>query len=485
MASLTDILFGVRLKSITGSRDLEINDVCFDSRKVGKGSLFVAVKGLTVDGHDYISSSVEKGAAAIICEQVPKDTYKDVTVIESENSAEALGIVASNFYGRPSFKLKLVGVTGTNGKTTTVTLLHELFGKLGYKAGLISTVENKIGERVMDASYTTPDALELNKLLKEMVIQGCTHAFMEVSSHALVQNRVAGIHYAGGIFTNISHDHLDYHKSMDEYIKAKKILFDNLPGAAFALVNVDDKRGKIMLQNTAAEKSTYALNSMADFKAKILHNTLQGLELDLDGKSVWFKLIGKFNAYNLLTAYATGCLLGEDAEDVLTQLSEVSGARGRFEYITNSANILALVDYAHTPDALENVLSTIEDLRSKNEVVITVVGCGGDRDKTKRPKMAAIACRFSEKVILTSDNPRTEDPEVILDEMYEGVPKTRQRSTMRITDRKEAIRTACNLAQKGDIILVAGKGHETYQEVNGVRHHFDDKEVLDQILNQN
>lgn len=483
MQTLKDILFGVSLKSITGNRDEKVNGITFDSRKVKKGSLFVAVEGLTVDGHDFIHGAIEKGARVIVCEEVPESLDKDITVVQTDNSAKALGIIASNFYGRPSEKLKLVGITGTNGKTTCATLLFELFQNLGYSVGLLSTVENKINHKILDTSFTTPDAVQLNQLLAEMVEGGCTHAFMEVSSHALVQNRVAGIHFTGGVFTNISHDHLDYHKTFDEYIAAKKLLFDGLTSEAFALVNVDDKRGAVMLQNTKGEKNRMGIRSMADYRVRIIHNTLQGLELNFDGVDVWFKLIGEFNAYNLLTAYAVAILLGEEKEEVLSGLSTTTGASGRFEKVENTSNVMAIVDYAHTPDALENVLQTIDDLRTKNETLVTVVGCGGDRDKTKRPKMAGIAARFSDKVILTSDNPRTEDPQQILEDMKDGIPKSKERNVMVIADRKEAIRTACNLVNDQDIILVAGKGHETYQEINGTRHHFDDREVLKELLN--
>lgn len=483
MQTLKDILFGVSLKSLTGDREQQVSGVAFDSRKVEKDALFVAVKGLTVDGHDYIKTAIEKGASVIVCEYAPEEEYKNITFVQTDNSAEALGIISSNFYGRPSEKLKLVGITGTNGKTTCATLLFELFQNLGYSVGLLSTVENKINQEILDASFTTPDAVQLNELLSKMVAQGCTHCFMEVSSHALVQHRVAGIHFSGGVFTNISHDHLDYHKTFDEYISAKKLLFDGLSSEAFALVNIDDKRGNVMLQNTKAEKNRMAIKSMADFKVRIIHNTLQGLELNFDGVDVWFKLIGAFNAYNLLTAYAVARLLGEAKDDVLSGLSMTKGANGRFEKVENTSNVLAIVDYAHTPDALENVLDTITELRTKNEALVTVVGCGGDRDKSKRPKMAQIATKLSDKVILTSDNPRTEDPKAILEDMKAGIPKSKERNVMVIEDRKEAIRTACNLVSAEDIILVAGKGHETYQEVQGERHHFDDKEVLKEILN--
>ncbi len=483
MKLLKDILFGVSLVEIHGDRDRKVTSMAFDSRKVDDGCLFIAMGGLNVDGHDYIDAAIEKGAVAIICETVPTNMAAETTYIQVNNSAAAMGIVAANFYDHPSKKLKLVGITGTNGKTTTATLLFQLFRQLGYKVGLLSTVENKIQDKVLPTKFTTPDALQLNELMSQMVAEGCTHCFMEVSSHALVQNRTSGIQFAGGVFTNISHDHLDYHKTFDEYIRAKKLLFDGLPKEAFALVNVDDRRGMIMLQNTKGDKNTYGLKSMADFKAKVLHNTLQGLELDIDGINAWFRLIGDFNAYNLLAVYATAVLLEEEKEDVLTTLSQMDGARGRFEQVMNTQDVLAIVDYAHTPDALENVLKTIDSLRTRQEKVITVVGAGGNRDKTKRPEMARIAADYSDKVILTSDNPRNEEPQDILNDMMVGIPKVAQRHTMMISDRREAIRTACNLAEAGDIILVAGKGHETYQEVNGVRNHFDDKEVLNEMLN--
>lgn len=477
MQTLKDVLYGVSLRVLIGNREEKVKGIAFDSRKVEQDFLFVAIKGLTVDGHDYISKAIEKGAKVIVCESLP-EIEEELTVVQTDNSEEALGIISSNFYGRPSEKLKLVGITGTNGKTTCATLLFELFINLGYSVGLLSTVENKINDKVLETNFTTPDALQLNQLFNEMVNSGCTHCFMEVSSHALVQNRVAGIIFKGGVFTNISHDHLDYHKTFDEYISAKKLLFDGLSSEAFALVNADDKRGKVMLQNTAAAQFKMAIKSVADFKVKIIHNTLQGLELSFNGVDVWFKLMGEFNAYNLLAAYGVAVLLGEEREAILSGLSMTKGANGRFEKVENGANVLAIVDYAHTPDALENVLETIDELRTKNEVLVTVVGCGGDRDKTKRPKMAQIAAKLSNKVILTSDNPRTEDPKLILEDMKEGVPKSKERNVMVIENRREAIRTACNLVNDNDIILVAGKGHETYQEINGVRHHFDDKEIL-------
>ncbi|MEM9894775.1 MAG: UDP-N-acetylmuramoyl-L-alanyl-D-glutamate--2,6-diaminopimelate ligase [Bacteroidota bacterium] len=479
---LKEILYNVSLVTVYGSRDLEITSIAADSRQVKKGGLFVAIKGLQVDGHDFIDQTIQKGASAIVCEKLPEHIDSHVTYIQTGNSSLALGILASNFYDRPSHKLKLVGITGTNGKTTCVSLLYDLFRKFGYSVGLISTVENKINDQVLPTKFTTPDALALNALLAEMVKQGCTHAFMEVSSHALVQHRTVGVHFTGAVFTNISHDHLDYHKTFDEYIKAKKLLFDNLSSDAFALSNADDKRGSVMLQNTRADKYRFGIKSMADYRIRIIHNTLQGLELNFKGVDVWFKLIGEFNAYNILTVYATAVLLEEDSEEVLSNLSLASSAPGRFQKVSNSSGILAVVDYAHTPDALENVLQTIDSLRTKNEQLVTVIGCGGNRDKQKRPKMAEIASKYSEKVILTSDNPREEDPMEILSEMRSGVPKSKERNVMVIADRREAIRTACNLSRKSDIILVAGKGHETYQEIKGVRHPFDDRDILKEEL---
>lgn len=487
MATLKDILYKVPLKSIAGDTDIEISAINFDSRKVGPGSLFVAVAGTQVDGHKFIAQAVGQGTAAVVCEQMPDTLQEGVTYVQVENSAQALGIMASNFYGNPSSQLKLVGVTGTNGKTTVVTLLHQLFMKLGYNTGLLSTVSNKINDKVIPATHTTPDAVQLNALLAQMVKEGCTHAFMEASSHAVVQHRVAGITFAGAVFTNITHDHLDYHETFDNYIKAKKKLFDDLPKSAFALVNVDDKRGNVMIQNTKASKYTYALKSMSDFKAKVFTNSLQGLELEISNKdttpqTVWFTLIGDFNAYNLLSAYGVGVLLGEDAGEVLTQLSSVKPAIGRFDQMISPAGVTAIVDYAHTPDALENVLNTIQNVRTKNEKVICVIGCGGDRDKTKRPEMAAIAARLSDQVILTSDNPRSEDPEQIIRDMQAGVGISQQKKVLSITNRQEAIKAACMMAEQGDIILVAGKGHETYQEIKGVKYDFDDKKVIQETF---
>jgi UDP-N-acetylmuramoyl-L-alanyl-D-glutamate--2,6-diaminopimelate ligase len=481
MRYLSDILTGLPFTELQGAADVEISAVVFDSRKVMPGSLFVAVKGTQVDGHDYIEKAIKDGAVAVICEELPGHTATEVDFIMVANSAVALGIVSANFYDNPSSKLKLVGVTGTNGKTTIATLLYQLFRDLGYKCGLLSTVENQINGKIIPSTHTTPDQVELNKLLDEMVTLGCDYCFMEVSSHAVAQHRIEGLNFAGGIFSNLTHDHLDYHKTFDNYLKAKKAFFDGLSKNAFALTNNDDKNGSVMLQNTKAHKKTYALKSMADYKGKILENQFGGLLLLIDNEEVWFKMVGTFNAYNLLAVYATAMLLDQDRAKVLTSLSKLSGAEGRFDYVVAPNKIIGIVDYAHTPDAVQNVLSTIHNIRKGNEKVITVIGCGGDRDKTKRPIMAKVACEWSDKVILTSDNPRSEDPAQIIKDMEVGVTPTAQRSTVSITDRHEAIKTACMLAQPGDIILLAGKGHEKYQEIKGVKNHFDDKEEL---LNQ-
>ncbi|UII23237.1 UDP-N-acetylmuramoyl-L-alanyl-D-glutamate--2,6-diaminopimelate ligase [Fulvivirga ligni] len=483
MPVLKDILYKVSLVSTSGDMEREVKSIAFDSRKVEEDTLFVAIKGTQSDGHEFIEKAIASGATVVVCEEMPGEINPAVTYVAVADSSRALGFISSNFYGEPSTKLKLVGVTGTNGKTTVATLLFNLYVKMGYKTGLLSTVNNRIGDEIIPSSHTTPDALSLNQLLAKMVESGCEYAFMEVSSHAIQQERIAGQLFAGAIFTNISHDHLDYHKTFDAYISAKKKLFDDLPSTAFALVNVDDKRGRIMLQNTKATKNTFALKSVAEFKGKMIANTLQGLEMDINNKNVWFRLIGDFNAYNLLAVYATSVLLGKDADEVLTQLSVLEGAPGRFEQVISPSKITAIVDYAHTPDALQNVLETINNFRTGNERVITVVGCGGNRDKTKRPLMASIACKLSDKVILTSDNPRNEDPMEIIKDMQEGVGPVDYKKTVVIADREEAIKTSCMLAGENDIILVAGKGHETYQEINGVKHPFDDKEVLSRMLN--
>ena len=483
MKKLNNILYNVSLKAVSGSTDVSFNQLCFDSRKVGKNDAFVAVKGTLVDGHTYIDKTIEQGATVIVCEVLPEILDESITYVEVKKSAHALSVMAANYFDNPSQKLKLIGVTGTNGKTTIATLLFNLFTGLGYKSGLLSTIENRIGDKVIKATHTTGDAIQLNQNLDEMLKAGCTHCFMEVSSHALDQKRVAGFQYAGAIFTNISHDHLDYHKTFDAYIAAKKSLFDGLPKSAFALVNTDDKRGKIMLQNTKSAKSSYSLKSASEFKGKIVSNSLNGLEMTIDNHSIWFKLFGDFNAYNILSVYGAAVLLGEQPEDVLTELSNIDPVPGRMEVVPNSVKITALVDYAHTPDALKNVLETIGGLRTGNETVITVVGCGGDRDKDKRPLMGSIATEMSDKVIFTSDNPRSEDPNTIIAEMKEGVGASNKRKVVAMVSREEAIKTACLMASPEDIILVAGKGHEDYQEINGKRLPFDDRKILSDVLN--
>ena len=479
---LNNILYGVPLQAVAGNMDIAVGDIVFDSRLVGKDAVFIAVRGTQVDGHEYIAGAINSGATAIVCSQLPEDLTKGITYVEVKDSAAALGIMAANFYSKPSEKLKLVGITGTNGKTTIATLLHDLYQSAGYSSGLLSTIGNKIGEKEYPATHTTPDALQINKMLAEMVANGCSYCFMEVSSHALSQHRISGLTFTGAIFTNLSHDHLDYHETFDAYIKAKKTLFDNLSKTAFALVNNDDKRGKVMLQNTKADKHFYSLRSVAEFRAKIISNNLDGLELDVDGTQVWFRIFGEFNAYNLMAVYGTAVLLGMESAEVLTLMSDLQSAPGRLEQVPNSLGLTALVDYAHTPDALTKVLETVNTFRSGNEQLITVVGCGGDRDKEKRPLMASIACQLSEKVILTSDNPRSEDPEKIIDEMMAGIGPSLKRKALRIANREEAIKTACLMAQNKDIILVAGKGHENYQEIKGERFPFDDREVLTRML---
>ena len=483
MKLLSDILYKVSLKSVSGKTDLPVSDIQFDSRKVTSTSVFVAIAGSASDGHDYISQVIEKGVKMIVCQVMPMELAADVNYVVVADSSEALGIMAANFYNNPSDKLKVVGVTGTNGKTTTVTLLFDLFMQLGYKCGMLSTVHNKINEEILPSTHTTPDAVSIQQLLADMLQRGCTHCFMEVSSHAAVQRRIAGLNFVGGLFSNITHDHLDYHKTFDEYIKAKKLFFDGLPKSAFALVNADDKRGMVMMQNTKAGKYTFSLTRLADFKATLISNTIHGLELDIDSRSVWFKLIGDFNAYNLLGVYGAATLLGEDKDEVLTVLSGLSSAKGRFDQIKSAqSNVTGIVDYAHTPDALENVLSTIQSIKQGNEKIITVVGCGGNRDAAKRPIMASIACKFSDQVIITSDNPRDEDPMDIIRQMQEGIKITDQRKVLIIADRKEAIKTATTMSAAGDIILIAGKGHENYQEIKGVKYPFDDKEIVKEMF---
>ena len=468
---------------VVNYNNIEVKSITFDSRAVTSNTMFVAQLGVHVDGHNYIASATERGAVAVVCERMPETLDPAVVYIKTPDSDKALGYIAANFYGNPSEKLRLIGITGTNGKTTTVTLLHQMFRQLGYHTGLISTIVNKINEKEIPSTHTTPDAIKLNSLLAEMVDNGCQYCFMEVSSHSIVQKRISGLKFFGGIFSNITHDHLDFHKTFAEYIAAKKAFFDNMPSTAFVLTNIDDRNGQVMLQNTKAQKYTYSIQEIADFNGKILENTFQGLLLNINGKEVWTQLVGRFNAYNLLAIYSTVRLCGVEEMETLQQLSSLRAAEGRFEYVTGQGKT-AIVDYAHTPDALKNVLQTINDIRMDNQKLVTVVGCGGDRDPLKRPIMATIAAEMSDTVILTSDNPRTEDPEKILDEMENGLSNSQKENCLRISNRQQAIKTACKLATKGDIILVAGKGHEKYQEINGVKHHFDDKEELMNILNK-
>jgi UDP-N-acetylmuramoyl-L-alanyl-D-glutamate--2,6-diaminopimelate ligase len=482
---LSDVLYKVKLRSVNGSTDVQVTDLQIDSRKVKKGAVFIAVKGSASDGHQFIDKAIESGAIGIVSELPPSQVKEGVVYLQVENSAAAAGFMASNFFGQPSAQMKVVGVTGTNGKTTIATLLYKLFTSLGYKCGLLSTVENQIGNKVLSATHTTPDAISLNSLLRQMVEEGCTHVFMECSSHAIQQHRITGLQFAGGLFSNITHDHLDYHKTFDEYIRVKKAFFDSLPSSAFAISNADDKRGTVMLQNTSARKFLYSLKTLADYKGKIIENNLTGLVMDINGQEVHFRLIGEFNAYNLLAVFGAAACMNEDKQEVLRNLSVLTGAEGRFDYMVSAKDrLIVIVDYAHTPDALLNVLGTIKKLRRGIEKVITVVGCGGDRDRTKRPIMAEVACEHSDKVIFTSDNPRTEDPLQIIKDMEEGLSVTMKRKYISIADRKEAIKTAISLAQPDDIVLVAGKGHEKYQEIKGVKHDFDDKEVVKKMFEE-
>ncbi|WP_306353735.1 UDP-N-acetylmuramoyl-L-alanyl-D-glutamate--2,6-diaminopimelate ligase [Flavobacterium sp. '19STA2R22 D10 B1'] len=485
MIILKDILYKVAIEAVKGTTDITINNIEFDSRKVESNDVFVAIRGTISDGHDYIEKAISLGAKAIICETFPEQIVEGVTYVQVLDANSALAFIAANFYGNPSHNLKLVGITGTNGKTTVASLLYQLFKKAGYKVGLLSTVKILVDETEYKATHTTPDSLTINKYLKAMNDEGVEYCFMEVSSHGIHQKRTEALLFAGGVFTNLSHDHLDYHPTFAEYREVKKSFFDNLPKTAFALSNIDDKNGTVMLQNTKAQKLTYALKTYADYKANILENQLSGLLLKINDQELWVRLIGVFNAYNLLAIYGVSVQLGLDKLEVLRLLSELESVSGRFQFIiSKELKITAIVDYAHTPDALENVLKTINDIRTKNEQLITVVGCGGDRDKTKRPIMANIASTLSDKVILTSDNPRTEDPETIIREMEQGVEPQNYKKTVSITDRKQAIKTACQLAQGNDIILIAGKGHETYQEIHGVRHDFDDMKIVKEILDQ-
>jgi UDP-N-acetylmuramoyl-L-alanyl-D-glutamate--2,6-diaminopimelate ligase len=481
---LKEIIYKVAIESVKGSTDIAIHKMDFDSRKIESDDVFVAIRGTVSNGHDYIETAISKGAIAVVCDTLPENLQAGITYIQVKDTNKAMAFMAANFYNNPSEKLKLVGITGTNGKTTIASLLFQLFQKAGFKVGLLSTVKIIVDTIEYKATHTTPDSLTINYYLNEMVDAGVEYCFMEVSSHGIHQKRTEALHFVGGIFTNLSHDHLDYHPTFAEYRDVKKSFFDNLPKTAFALSNTDDKNGQVMLQNTAAKKLTYALKSYADYKAQILENQLSGLLLKINGQEVWVKLIGTFNAYNLLAIYGTAIQLGMENLEVLRLLSDLESVSGRFQFIVSTTNITAIVDYAHTPDALENVLKTINDIRTKNEQLITVVGCGGNRDKTKRPIMAGIATELSDKVVLTSDNPRHEDPEVIINEMEQGVAPQNFKKSLSITDRKQAIKTACQLAQPNDIILIAGKGHETYQEIQGVRHDFDDMKTVTELLNQ-
>ena len=482
MMKIDEILTGIEIVSVKGTKNRIISGIEFDSRKVKKNSLFVAVKGYKSDGHDFIDSSIAAGASAIICEILPEKPDKNICWIKTTDSAKALGLAASNFFGNPSYSLKLVGVTGTNGKTTIATLLYRMFLRLGYKSGLFSTVCNYINEKELEATHTTPDPVQLNLLLSRMVEEGCDFAFMEVSSHSADQKRIAGLKFVGGIFTNLTHDHLDYHKTFDNYMTAKKSFFDSLPPDSFALVNIDDRNGWVMLQNCQARHYTFSVRGMADYRCNIIEQGFEGMGLKIQGEEVWTRFIGGFNASNLLAVYAASELLGASKKEILTVLSDLHPVSGRLEVIKSAGGISGIVDYAHTPDALLNVIDTINKIREGDAQLITVVGAGGDRDRTKRPKMAVISAEGSTKVILTSDNPRTEDPEKILDEMEAGITPDLKRKTLRISDRHEAIKTAVMIANKGDVILIAGKGHETYQEIMGVKHHFDDREELKNAL---
>ena len=484
MKILKDILYKVAIEAVKGSTDVAINSIDFDSRKISLNDVFVAIRGTVSDGHDFIEKAVNQGAIAVICEDFPERIINGVTYIQVKNTNEALAFLANNFYENPSSQLRLVGITGTNGKTTVASLLYQLFKKAGYKVGLLSTVKILVDEYEYKATHTTPDSLTINHYLNEMVNEGCEFCFMEVSSHGIHQKRTEGLQFEGGVFTNLSHDHLDYHASFAEYRDVKKAFFDGLAKNAFALTNVDDKNGSVMLQNTKARKLTYALKSYADYKAQILESQLTGLLLKVNDNDVWVKLIGNFNAYNMLAIYGVAIELGIEKIEALTLLSQLESVAGRFQFIISKSKITAIVDYAHTPDALENVLQTISEIRTKNEQLITVIGCGGDRDKTKRPIMAEVASRMSDKAILTSDNPRTEVPETIIEEMEKGVEPQNFKKTISIVDRKQAIKSACMMANENDIILIAGKGHENYQEINGVKHDFDDLKIVTELLTQ-
>ncbi len=486
MIKLSDLLFGVSIKSVVGDiTSVMVNKVEFDSRKVSDSDLFIAIKGVNVDGHSFIDLSVADGAKSVIVEEIPEKINKEICYVQVDCSSSSMSVVSSNYYDNPSSKIKIVGVTGTNGKTTIVTLLHQLFSDLGYPTGMLSTIENKIGTRSVESTHTTGDSLQINKLLSEMVLAGCEYCFMEVSSHAIHQNRVSSLVFEGGIFTNITHEHIDYHKDFKEYISVKKRFFNNLKTSAFALTNKDDKNGNVMISNTKARKITYSLKSMADYKCKVLESRLDGMLLNIQNHEIWVKIIGEFNAYNLLSIYSTSVELGIDKDQVLERISVLNPAEGRFHTIRNSENITGIVDYMHTPDAYENVLFTINSIRTNTEKLIVVFGCGGDRDAEKRPKMTAIACNMSDQVIITADNPRTEKIEDIISDMTVKLDPVQKKKVLVITDRSQAIKTACTLASEGDIVLLAGKGHEKYQEIEGVKHYFDDVEELIESLNIN
>ena len=480
--TLEDILSGIRYETLCGCASVEVREITFDSRAAVKGSVFVAIEGTQADGHDFVGKAVENGCTAVVVRKAPADMPSGVTCVKVDDTSLSLGLMARNFYGNPTSRIKLVGVTGTNGKTTTATLLYEVFRAMGHKCGLLSTVKNVVDTDQTPARQTTPDILTINSLLSDMISRGCEYCFMEVSSHALVQKRVAGLDFAGAVFSNLTHDHLDYHKTFAAYRDAKKLLFDGLSPDAFALVNADDKNGLFMLQNTSAGKYTYALSSLADFKARVVEESFQGMQINMDGAELWIPLVGRFNAYNALAVYASAVLLGCDRIEALKALSRQKGVRGRFENWTSPSGVVCIVDYAHTPDALDNVIRTVNELRTGGELFTVVTGCGGDRDKTKRPEMAAIAANGADRVIMTADNPRSEDPMDILEQMQAGVPPEKYSRVVINPDRRSAIRSAAMMSKKGDIILVAGKGHETYQEVIGVCTHFDDMEELHAAL---
>ncbi|MBA7506968.1 UDP-N-acetylmuramoyl-L-alanyl-D-glutamate--2,6-diaminopimelate ligase [subsurface metagenome] len=485
MKDLDQILQRLKVEKVLGAGSTSVPAIQFDSRKVEPDHLFVAVRGTQADGHDYIQDAIQNGARIIVCEKLPESKQPGVAYVKVENTSELLGRMVCNFFDNPSSKLKLIGITGTNGKTTTATLLYRLFKNLGYKTGLISTIKNYIHNIASETTYTTPDPIQINSLLNEMLKQGCEYCFIEVSSHALSQNRTAGLQFAGGIFTNLSHDHLDYHRNFHEYLKTKQKFFDGLDTKAFALTNADDRNGKIVIQNTKAWTKTYAMKTLADFKCKVIESHFDGMFLNIDNTELWTRFVGEFNAYNILAVYAAAMLLDQEQVEILKTLSNLKSVPGRFEILKLKGGITAIIDYAHTPDALTNVLRTINQVRQKNQLLITVVGAGGDRDKTKRPLMAKVAVEKSDKLILTSDNPRTEDQDRIFADMLKGVERKYNSKVIMINNRREAIKTACLMAQKDDIILVAGKGHESYQEIDGVKHHFDDREVIREMLRNN